>query len=300
MTEIGRKAATQLRLEYGELEAWDCGGIVEDASEALLRTQMGVLFDGDCLDVMSRVRDETVDLVFADPPFNLGKLYGKQVNDSLAEEQYVEWCRAWIDEGTRILRPGGAFFLYNLPRWNVLLGAHLLERHGFWLRHWIAISQKTVFPIQGRLYPAHYSLLYCTKGKPRVFRKLRTPIELCRHCGREIKDYGGHRKAMNPKGVNLTDVWTDVPPVRHRKYKASKRSANALSTKILDRVVEISTEPSDVVLDPFGGSGTTYAVCERRHRHWIGMDLESAGDIADRLTNDRLPPHANGDFIDIK
>ena len=138
-----------------------------------------------------------------------------------------------------ILKPGGAFFLYNIPRWNIELGHHLNKR-GMQFRHWITVSIKFGLPIQGRLYPAHYSLLYYTKGKPKTFRKIRTPIETCRHCGGEIKDYGGHRDAMNDLGVNLMDVWTDIPPVRHGKFKSSKRKANALSTKILDRVVEMT------------------------------------------------------------
>src|SRR4030095_14067500 len=95
---------------------------------------------------------------------------------------------------------------------------------------------------------------------------------VCRHCRRELKDYGGHRGAMNDKGVNLMDVWNDIPPVRHWKFKSKRRKANALSTKILDRVVELSTHPGDVVLDPFGGSGTTFAVCERKERKWIGIE----------------------------
>jgi site-specific DNA-methyltransferase (adenine-specific) len=142
-------------------------------------------------------------------------------------------------------------------------------------------------------------LLYYTKGKQKTFRKIRTPIELCRHCGKEIKDYGGHRNAMNPKGVNLTDVWTDIPPVRHWKFKSKKRSANALSTKILDRVIEMSTEPGDVVVDPFGGSGTTYDVCERKHRHWVGMDLESAEVIKERLESSEMYYHKNTDVVDL-
>jgi site-specific DNA-methyltransferase (adenine-specific) len=148
------------------------------------------------------------------------------------------------------------------------------------------------------LYPSHYSLLYYTKGKARVFRKVRTPIELCRHCSGEIKDYGGHRNAMNPKGVNLTDVWNDIPPVRHRKYKSDKRSANALSSKILERVIEVSTEPGDVVVDPFGGSGTTFAVCEVKHRHWLGSDIDFAKVIKERLSGD-LMLHRSDDVVDL-
>jgi site-specific DNA-methyltransferase (adenine-specific) len=227
----------------------------------------------------------------------LGKEYGQNVNDRRGDREYLDWCREWINECIRILKPGGAFFLYNLPRWNIALGQHLLDR-GLLFRHWIAVNLKFSMPIPGRLYPSHYSLLYYTKGRPNTFRRIRTPIEKCRHCGGEIKDYGGHRRAMNPKGVNLMDVWNDIPPVRHWKFKSPKRKANALSTRILDRVIEMSTLKGDVVLDPFGGSGTTYAVCERKERHWLGMEIESTDVIAERLRSESLHCHANSDFVE--
>jgi site-specific DNA-methyltransferase (adenine-specific) len=103
---------------------------------------------------------------------------------------------------------------------------------------------------------------------------------------------------MNPKGVNLTDVWDDIPPVRHSKYKSGERSANALSSKILDRVVEMSTKPGDLVIDPFGGSGTTFAVCEARHRRWMGTDIDFAPVIAERVHTD-LFLHRNDDVLDL-
>ena len=130
-----------------------------------------------------------------------------------------------------------------------------------------------------------------------MFRRIRTPIRTCRHCGGEVKDYGGHRKAMNPNGVNLKDVWTDVPPVRHSKFKPGGRTANVLSTKILDRVVEMSTTPGDLVLDPFGGSGTTYAVCERLGRKWIGMEMGAIEPITARLDGS-VQPHSNDDYVE--
>ena len=155
----------------------------------------GALFAGDCLKVLPSVHSECVDVVFADPPFNLDKKYGAKSNDNMPEEEYVEWCKGWLDECMRVLLPGGALFLYNLPRWNIILGAYLMQR-GLTFRHDIAVDVKSTLPIQGRLYPSHYSLLYFTKGKPKTFRKIRTPIETCRHCGGEVRDYGGHRHAM--------------------------------------------------------------------------------------------------------
>jgi site-specific DNA-methyltransferase (adenine-specific) len=257
----------------------------------------GALFANDCMVVLPHIRDSVVDTIFADPPFNLGKSYGKNSNDQRSESEYLKWCKEWVAECVRTIKPGGAFFLYNLPKWNVLLGSHLSDL-GMEFRHWIAVEISACLPIPGRLHPSHYSLLYYTKGKPRTFRRIRTPIQTCRHCRGEVKDYGGHRDAMNPKGVNLKDVWTDIPPVRHWKFKSKDRRANALSTKILDRVVEMSTIPGNLILDPFGGSGTTFAVCEKKGREWIGMEIDFAQDIIDRIEGGEIRSHKNDDYVE--
>lgn len=248
--------------------------------QPVFSTELGVLYQADCLPVLRGMGSESVDLIFADPPFNLGKDYGKGINDSLADEEYLDWCGLWIVECIRVLKPGGAFFLWNLPRWNVELGHHL-SQEGLLFRHWIAVDIKYSLPIPGRLYPSHYSLLYYTKGKPKFFNRPRVPIPVCRHCGGDIKDYGGHRNKLNPDGLNLTDVWSDIPPVRHRTTK--RRGANELSIKLLRRVLEISTQPGDLVLDPFGGGGTTYAAAEEMHRHWIGVEIGDCEPIIRRL-----------------
>ena len=252
--------------------------------EPVFSTHHGALFQGDCLPILSGFEPYSVDVVFADPPFNLGKDYGKDVNDSLASESYLHWCRQWIHECVRVLQVGGAFYLYNLPKWNVELG-HQLGEEGMLFRHWIAIDIKMSLPIPGRLYPSHYSLLYYTKGKPAFFNRPRVPVPVCRHCGGDIKDYGGHRGKLHPEGLNLTDVWTDIPPVRHRSTK--HRSANALSEKMLERVLTISSREGDIVMDPFGGSGTTYAVAERMHRRWVGIELGDCDPIIRRLKGEK-------------
>ena len=242
----------------------------------ILKTALGDLYQADCLDMMSAIEPETVDLAFADPPFNLGKQYTSKINDAKANHEYLEWCHAWLDGMVRALKPGGSLFLWNLPKWNLPLGAFLSERLTF--RHWIAVDIKYSLPIAGRLYPSHYSLLYFVKGeKPSIFHPDRLPVPCCRHCGGELPDYGGYKSKMNPKGVNLSDVWSDIPPVRHNKYK--KREANGLSLKLMDRIVTIASDPGSVVLDPFGGSGTTYVAAELSGRRWIGSELDCSAII---------------------
>jgi len=86
--------------------------------KVVLETERGKLYRGDCIDVLSTVERASVDLVFADPPFNLGKNYGASISDTLADEEYLQWCRSWIRECAAVLKEGGAFYLYNLPKWK--------------------------------------------------------------------------------------------------------------------------------------------------------------------------------------
>jgi hypothetical protein len=129
-----------------------------------------------------------------------------------------------------------------------------------------------------------YGLLFYIKGtKPRVFNRdlVRTPIQTCRHCGKDVKDYGGHKKFLNPKGLNLTDVWDDVPPVRHRKYK--NRPANELAPIILERIIKLTTNARDLICDPFAGGGVAAYVAERLKRRWIVADINDCSAIKERL-----------------
>lgn len=263
------------------------------------KTHSGALFKGDCLKILPTIAGNCIDTVFADAPFNIGKEYGSSVNDRRDEKEYLEWSQMWLNECVRVLKEGGSLFLYNLPKWNIYLAKMLLDR-SMHFRDWIVVDLKLGLPIPGRLYPSHYSLLYFTKGKHKTFHSIRTPIKACRHCGGDVKDYGGHRNALNPKGLNLTDVWNDIPPVRHWKFKSKKRKANALSTKLLDRVIDLSTEIGDVVLDPFGGSGTTFAVCENKGRRWIGIEIGSVSVIIDRIEKNDVCSYKNDDLVETR
>lgn len=266
-----------------------------NGDEPVLTTSHGLLYQGDCMDLFAALDDEVIDTVFADPPFNLGKTYGKgEVDDDLADHEYLDWCFAWLRESIRVLKPGGALFVYNMPRWNYRF-ATFLEDEGMEFRHWIALSMKGTFPRGRKLYPAHYSILYFTKGDPKVFNKVRVPIPVCRHCGGDIKDYGGHRKALNPAGLNLTDFWEDTSPARHSKFKA-RWHVNELKPMISSRCFEISSQPGELVLDPFGGGGSSFEAATELHRFWIGSEITDCDHIVERLADrfpdeiDKMPP----------
>jgi len=249
----------------------------------VFKTTHGLLYNCDCLQLLRAIKSEKIDCIFADPPFNLGKDYGNvKVNDQLEKKAYLVWSYTWLEECCRVLKPGGALFVYILPRWAYHFASFLDQYLDF--RHWIAISMKGTFPRGKRLYPAHYALLYFTKGSPKIFNRdeVRVPIPACRHCGKDIKDYGGHRKYLNPKGLNLTDFWDDTSPNRHRKFKF--RRINELKLAIPQRAIRISTVSNDIVLDPFGGGGSTYQAAEQLGRFWIGSEIADCSPIVERLT----------------
>ncbi|MBD2301622.1 site-specific DNA-methyltransferase [Nostoc sp. FACHB-190] len=277
--------------------------------QEIYKSEYGILYQGDCLKFLSALPNESVDIVFADPPFNLGKEYGKGVNDQMADDEYLRWSKQWLNQSIRVLKNGGSLFVFNLPKWCIEYGAYLNQQE-MNFRHWIACRMPKAFPRGKKMSPAHYGLLYYTKGEPAVFNKVYTPIQVCRHCGGEIRDYGGHRKKLNPQGINLMDVWdvpeevweetseadsqdilwtlteemwTDIPPVRHRQHK--KRVPNELAPIMLERIIAMASHPGQIVVDPFGGSGTTFYAAEKLQRYWIGSELGDTDPAVERLTD---------------
>lgn len=247
-----------------------------------LTTERGVLFDDDCLAVLPQIRTASIDCVFADPPFNLGKDYKSDFNDEMSEQAYFTWCYKWISESRRVLKQGGSLFIYATPELAIRFG-NMLYDLDMEFRHWIAMTMKGTYRRGKRLYPAHYALLYYTKGEPVTFNNLRTPIPTCRHCGGEIKDYGGHRSKLHPDGLNLTDFWEDTSPNRHGKYKV-RPGVNELKLVIPERAILVSTNENDIVLDPFGGGGSTFQAAESNGRYWMGIERYDCEHIKKRLT----------------
>ncbi len=239
----------------------------------VLRLPSGEAVCDDALHFLSCLRDECADIVFLDPPFNLGKIYGtgSKKDDLLDEELYLKYLTSVLLRSIAVLKKGGALFLYHLPRWALRLSAVFTSDLQF--RHWIAITMKNGFSRGRYLHPAHYALLYYTKGEPAHFCRPRIPIAKCRNCEVSIKDYGGYKKYIQ-NGVYLSDIWEDVSPVRHRSLK--HRMSNELPMKIPSRVVAIGGFKGGLLVDPFAGTGTALAAAATEKMYFVGCDKEEA------------------------
>jgi site-specific DNA-methyltransferase (adenine-specific) len=231
----------------------------------------GDIFCGDALEFLNGLEEDFADIIFLDPPFNLGKRYGRRSvkADLVAQEAYHEYISAVLRRSATVLKEGGALYLYHIPRWGFRL-ANILEE-SLTFRHWIAISMKNGFVRGKSLYPAHYSLLYFTRGKPSHFHRPKIEPSRCRHCKKFTKDYGGYKDFVKD-GINLSDVWDDLSPVRHKKFK--HRKSNELPLEIPRRVIKVSGAPGALLVDPFAGSGTSIVAAVEEDMRFIACDLE--------------------------
>jgi len=255
--------------------------------ELKLTTSRGALFQGDSLDLLRHILDDSINCIFADPPFNLGKSYAAGVSDELPESDYVNWTHRWLSECVRVLKPGGSLFIYHMPKRLIMISSYLNNLETLDFKSWIAIKMKNGFPIRGRFHPAHYGLIYYTKkGAKATFNLVRTPSPTCRHCGELIRDYGGYRKKYptddnNVPLIRLADFWDDVSPNIHRKSRPNM--INELPQEVPYRAILTATDPGDVVLDPFAGGGSSLEIAEANGRYWIGCEKGPTNTAEERL-----------------
>lgn len=226
------------------------------------------ILKGDCLKLFKSIPNNSIDCIFADPPFNLNKKYNSHV-DKLVETEYLDWCKLWIDECLRVLKDSGFIFLHNIPKWLTFYANFLNYKAVF--RHWISWDAMTA-PMGKTLQPAHYGILFYSKTNDRSkFNEIRYPHKRDRK-GVLIKDYGGKKNILHPFGPLCSDVWTDIHRIRHSKYRDEHPCQ--LPIHLLERIILMSSEENDIILDPFMGTGTTAIASKRLGRNFIGFEKD--------------------------
>lgn len=226
------------------------------------------IHQGDCLELFKNIPDNSIDMTFADPPFNLKKKYATY-HDSLEFQEYLNWCEKWIFEMVRVTKPTGSIFLHNIPKWLTFYASYLNKIAYF--KHWISWDAPTA-PMGKSLQPAHYGILFYGKSaKETKIYELRSPHKRDRKQGFLLKDYGGKKDKLHPYGPLISDVWTDIHRIKHNK----KRDCHPcqLPIHLLDRLILLCTDENDTILDPFSGTGTTAISAKRLGRKYIGFEL---------------------------
>ncbi len=235
---------------------------------------IGRILDGDCVEAMRSLPSASVDMIFADPPYNLqlgGDLSrpdGSHVDavtdhwdqfDSFAA--YDAFSRAWLTEARRVLKPNGSLWVIGSYHNIFRLGA-MLQDMGFWILNDIVWRKANPMPnFKGtRFTNAHETLIWCSMG--------------------EKAKYTFNYRAMKTLNDELQMRSDWVLPICGGQERLKKGGHKVHPTQkpeaLLYRVMLATTNKGDVVLDPFFGTGTTGAVARRLGREWIGCERESA------------------------
>ena len=213
-----------------------------------------------------------VDLSFLDPPFNQDKAYNEW-NDNLPSDKYWEWMQEVCAKIYALTSDGGAIYFMQREK-NTEFVLQCLRDSGWTFQNLIVWKKKTSAVPGAKRFGKHYQIIgFATKGKtPRVFNRLRIDPPL-------PADY----KYVRENGMYVTDVWDDIRELTSGYFAGDEalrdRDGNRLHKQqtpiqLLLRIILSSTNPGDVVLDPFAGSGTSMVVSEQLGRKSIGIELD--------------------------
>jgi len=269
--------------------------------------ETGRIHQGDCIDLMQRMAPGSVDLVFADPPFNIGYQYD-QYHDHQDSDDYVAWSRTWMDAVHRVLKPNGTFWLAIGDEFAAELKFVAQHQIGFVARSWVVWYYTFGVNCTRKFSRSHAHLLHFTKDENNFTFNAEDPQ--IRVPSARAMVYADKR--ANPNGRLPDDTWIlrpqDLPegfqPTDDTWYYA--RVAGTFKERqgfhgcqmpeqLLGRIIRTSSSPSDVVLDPFAGSGTTLAVAKKLGREWLGCELS---DDYVRAASQRLDAISAGELLD--
>ncbi len=251
------------------------------------------VMQGDCEELLHQniLREidffREIDLTFLDPPFNQAKYYAIH-NDSMPEEEYWQWMERILENINQLTAPGGAMYFMQREK-NTEYVLQCLRSSGWTFQNLIVWKKMTsAIPSQIRFGKQYQIIAFATKGKrPRVFNKLRIDPPL-------LASY----KYRRDRGIYVTDVWDDIRELTSGyfageeplRYKNGERFHKQQSpVQLLLRIILSSSNPGDLVLDPFAGTGTTTVVSEQLDRNSIGIELDPANakEIGNRLSAQR-------------
>lgn len=236
---------------------------------------------GDCLRILPSLPEASIDLVFADPPFNIGYKYD-HYKDDRSKAEYLLWTERWLAEVRRVLKPNASFFVAIGDEYVAEIKVRL-DALGLTMRNWIVWHYTFGVNCQKKFNRSHAHILYYTVDPKRfTFNSDQIRVPSARQT-----TYADRR--ANPTGKLPDDTWVLRPQEDERffdpaadtwyvaricgTFKERGDHPCQMPEALLERIIRVASNPGDLVLDPFSGSGTTLAVAKRLGRDYLGVEL---------------------------
>ncbi len=260
-----------------------------------MAVKLDQIHNKDCLEGMAELKAGSVDLAFADPPFNIGYDYD-EYDDRKAADEYLDWSRKWMAAVVRVLKPTGTFWLAIGDEYAAELKCLATRELGLTCRNWVVWYYTFGVHCKAKFTRSHAHLFYFIKdAKQFTFNDAAIRVPSARQLV-----YGDRR--ADPKGRIPDDTWILRPQDLPDGFAADgdmwyfprvcgtfKERAGwhgcQMPEQLLGRIIKACSSEGELVLDPFGGSGTTLVVAKKLARHFVGFELskEYACQIEKRL-----------------
>ena len=258
-------AARSIPFNFGGLFLEDCK-FEEKHSE----NSMAIL--GDCLKVLKSMRSNSVNLIFADAPYNIGKDFGNNSDRWGSVKAYIEWCKIWIDECLRVLRDDGTMYFMTATQHMPYLDIYVAEKYNVlcrivWTYDSSGVQSKKMY---GSLYEPILMINKSAKAKF-LFNHQDILVEAKTGAKRKLIDY----RKNPPQPYSTEKVPGNVWGFNRVRFKMDEYENHPTQKpeSLLERIIRASSNTGDIVLDPFSGSFTTSAVAVRLGRIAVGIDV---------------------------
>jgi len=225
------------------------------------------IINEDSVEELKKIPTESIDLIITDPPFNIGKKYNSYA-DNRSREDYLKWCKKWLNECIRVLKEGGALYLFNYPENNAFLIPFLNEKLTF--KRWMTWHYPTNTGISPTNFTrSQHSILFYIKGKKnRVFNKNDIAEPYRNPTDKRIQE----RIKNGSKGKTPYDVFQFNLVKNVSKDKTDHPCQ--IPVPLIEIFIKASSNKGDLVLDPFGGSFSTAYACKKLDRNSISIEID--------------------------
>lgn len=239
----------------------------------IFQNQEHKIIHGDCLSALqTQICDNTVDLIFADPPYNIGKNFNGLADKWETEESYLAWCYQWLDLCISKLKDNGSMYVMTATQFMPFFDIYLRKKLSIisrivWYYDSSGVQAKKKY---GSLYEP---ILFCVKDeKNYTFNSEAILVEAKTGSQRKLMDYRKNPPQPYSSEKVAGNVW-EIPRVRYRMPEYENHPTQK-PTALLERIIKASSNENDVVLDPFSGTFTTCAVAQTLNRRSIGIEIQ--------------------------
>ncbi|MFD1612785.1 DNA-methyltransferase [Sphingomonas tabacisoli] len=275
--------------------------IERDFSERYLakgsQFEVGKLSTVDCLEWLSAVPDQSVDLVFADPPYNIGKASWDSFE---SHDIYVDWCLSWIKQSARVLKPTGSLMVCGFT--EIVADVAGPARSYFSYLKWLIWHYKNKANLGKDFGRSHESIVHLRHKDfalnvdaariPYGQHTLKYPSHPQADSSDFARDGKKHVWNPNPLGAKPKDV-IEIPTISNGMAEKTPHPTQK-PEELLRKLIVATSQPGDMILDPFSGSGTTAVTAEQLGRKWAACDLDPQYNrwAADRLAKVKVRDEA--------